>query len=160
METLYGFLMMMIIVVAGYAIFMIKYGKKKQAKPAKDANAFVIESVNKAEGKFQKSFNGTNPDEVKAQFGSPFTLFVSGFPYRIENADQAVKSHYKSVMIDGVEQAVYNQKTVPLSDHSAFVTYNWIRGDKSGITTHIWKHDQQKGWLLVHDHTSFNPSKS
>lgn len=152
MEPFFKILIMIVIATAGGLIFRSWLERKRADKKQV---AFLNEMVKKAEGKFQQNYNSSNPDSLKDSFGAGFSLFFNNFPYRIESIGEAMKM-YEGVMKSGEKQSVFNQKIMLLSDSSAIVTYNWIRGGNSGKTTHVWKKDSVQGWKLVHDHTSNN----
>lgn len=152
METFFKILIMVVISAAGGLIFKSWLERKRADKKQV---AFLNEMVKKAEGKFQGNYNTTNPDGLTDSFGSGYSMFFNNFPYRIESVGEAMKM-YEGVMKDGQKQSVFNQKIILLSNTSAIVTYNWIRGGNSGKTTHVWMMDRLHGWKLVHDHTSYN----
>lgn len=154
MDTFFKILIMIVISAAGGLIFRSWLERKRADKKQV---AFLNDMVKKAEGKFQNNYNGTAPDSLKDAFGGNYSMFFNNFPYRIESVGEAMKM-YEGVMKDGQKQSVFNQKIILLSDSSALVTYNWIRGGNSGKTTHVWRMDSMQGWKLVHDHTSYNAS--
>jgi hypothetical protein len=152
MEIFFKILIMVVISAAGGLIFRSWLESKRADKKQV---AFLNEMVKRAEGKFQANYNTLTPDSLNESFGGGYSMFFNNFPYRIESIGEAMKM-YEGVMKDGQKQSVFNQKIVLLSDSSAVVTYNWIRGANSGKTTHVWKMDKMHGWKLVHDHTSYN----
>ncbi|MCA9742505.1 MAG: hypothetical protein H6695_11080 [Deferribacteres bacterium] len=152
MDTFFKILIMIVIASAGGLIFRSWLERKRADRKQV---AFLNDMVKKAEGKFQNNYNGTAPDTLKDAFGGGYSMFFNSFPYRIENAGEALKM-YEGVMKDGVKQSVFNQKIILLSESSALVTYNWIRGGASGKTTHVWRLEHGQGWKLMHDHTSHN----
>jgi len=152
MDQFFIVLGIIIFAISGGHIFRVWLdGKVKKRKATK----WLHERVGIAEGKFQKAYSSLKPDEIAALLGGGFSMFFKNFPYRIENKGEAMK-RYEEVMKGDQRLSVFNQKIIILSEESALITYNWMRGSITGKTTHVWARDPSTGWKLKHDHTSFN----
>ena len=153
---------LVILVVAAASAMLVKTSLEKKQEQKKRSEILKLQA-SKVEGNFRSVFMDNNIDAVKSKLGGNFSLFLRGNPYRIDGVKEALK-WYKEAMTELQTMSVHNQSTLLLSDDVALVTFTFsgkgLRADKpfegTGKTTRIWKHDKMKGWMLVHEHTSYN----
>ncbi len=123
----------------------------------------LTQMVKKVEGSFRDQFSKKNGEGIKGKLHGKFTMFLRGNPYRIDGGGEAMK-WYDQAMTELQTMSVHNESVSLLSEDVALVTFTFsgkgTRAEKpfesTGKTTRIWVFDKFKGWLLIHEHTSYN----
>ncbi|KAA3615388.1 MAG: DUF3225 domain-containing protein [Calditrichaeota bacterium] len=158
-DQIFTFLIILIFVTAFGLMYKSWLDKKQSGKETRKKKQEILINILKKKAEYyQSKFVANDIEEIKLMLAKDYSLLVRGIPYRIDGIDEAVKWLQKA-MEESPGQSIIDQRITLINDDAGIITFNWLRGGASGKTTHVWRHQFDDGWHLVHEHTSYNPNE-